>query len=364
MESEDAQQGMKGRRVHDISYLGAEGADATRRMAAIDAQRLTVARAEGGSVVVLDGGGLTPEALDALVASHAGEAPLLVLFDLPPRVSFRDRREALMATGASDVMEAKGPDDDFLTRLRALLHLAKPPQILVVEDEDKIGDWAVSVLKEAGMDATRAPTLAAAEERFAAGPIDALVMDRQLPDGDGMEMIARLRAAGIRTPSLLFTAMNTLEDRLAGLEEAGADDYICKPVHADELRARVRVLLRPRVTQSTLFFGPLEVHRKDKMLRWRGERLEIRRREGEMLIYLAERAGLPIPQRMIYLDVWGKVFMDIGSNPVTAARHRLVREIKGFLKERGEDYPDFIVTEGDSYVFLADPLLKLPAAAS
>ncbi|MEM1232634.1 MAG: response regulator transcription factor [Pseudomonadota bacterium] len=344
--------------MQDVTYLGAESAEAARRVSAIEGQKLTVSREPGGTVTVVDGTDLDDAALNALMEGQSG---VLALFRLAPRVTFRDRRAELIAAGASDVMEAGASDDEFLTRLRALLHLSKPPHVLVVEDEDKIGDWAVSVLEEAGMTASRAATLAAAEDAFAAGPIDALVMDRQLPDGDGLDMVARLRASGIRTPSLIFTALNTLEDRLKGLEEANADDYICKPVHADELRARVRLLLRPRITESTLFFGPLEVNRKDRLLRWRGERLEIRRREGEMLIYLAERAGLPIPQRMIYLDVWGKTFMDVGSNPVTAARHRLVREIKSILKARGEEYPEFIATEGDAYLFSPDPLLKMPA---
>ena len=158
--------------------------------------------------------------------------------------------------------------------------------------------------------------------------------------------------------------MNNIEDRLKGLEEARANDYICKPVHADELRARVRVLLRPLVSDETLVFGPLEIGRKDRIVKWRGDRIELRRKECEMLIYLAERAGLPIPQRMIYLDVWGKVFMEIGSNPITAARHRMVRDIKAFLKVRGEDYPEFIGTDADAYVLLPDQLLQLPHQSS
>ena len=79
-----------------------------------------------------------------------------------------------------------------------------------------------------------------------------------------------------------------------------------------------------------------------------------------MLIYLAEREGLPIPKRMIYADVWDKVFMDIGSNPVAAARHRLVRDLKAFLDARGETYPDFIATDADAYSFRSEPLLRLP----
>lgn len=203
-------------------------------------------------------------------------------------------------------------------------------------------------------------TLAEARARFQAGRIDAMVVDRQLPDGDGLDFVSELRGLGIRTPALLFTAMDEISERIRGLEGAQADDYICKPVHADELRARVRMLLRPVISDETLFYGPLEINRKDRIVRWRSDQIKMRDKEREMLIYLAERPNLVIPQQQIYVDVWGKVFMEIGSNPVTAARARMVRDIKSFLKERGETYPDFVGTEGSGYVFLSEPLLKLP----
>jgi len=349
----------------DVAYLGAQSRAAQTRLAALEAHKLVTAQSPGAPVTVLDGAGYDDAALDRLLADiDTGYTRILVLFDLSHGISFRARREGLLAAGAQDVMSADASDEEFLTRVRALIHLSRPPAILVVEDEDKIGDWAVDVLRDAGMDAHRVATLADAEARFQAGPIDALVVDRNLPDGDGLDFIAKLRDLGIRTPALLFTAMNNIEDRLKGLEEARANDYICKPVHADELRARVRVLLRPLVSDETLVFGPLEIGRKDRIVKWRGDRIELRRKECEMLIYLAERAGLPIPQRMIYLDVWGKVFMEIGSNPITAARHRMVRDIKAFLKVRGEDYPEFIGTDADAYVLLPDQLLQLPHQSS
>ncbi|MCV6592372.1 MAG: response regulator transcription factor [Silicimonas sp.] len=345
----------------DVTYIGDQAPGAAARMAALGAQRLSLGAGPDARVTVLDGSDLGDAALDAqLAAIDSGRTAVLVLFTLSHGISFRARREALLAAGARDVMAAKAPEDEFLTRVRALLHLSRPPRVLIVEDEDEIGVWAVQVLGEAGMDVTRATSLAEAEALFEAGPIDALVVDRGLPDGDGLDLVARLRGNGIRTPALVLSALTTIESRLQGLRDAGADDYICKPVHADELVVRVQMLLRPKITDEVLVFGPLEVNRADRVVRWRGDRITLRPKEVGMLIYLAERDGLPIPQRMIYLDVWEKTYMEEGSNPVTSARHRLGTVLKAFLKERGEAYEEFIATVDDGYVFQPEVLLRLP----
>ena len=347
--------------ISDVAYLGANSPKRAARIELLQAQKLETVETPGAQVTVLDGTDMDDATLDAALAEvDRDTSAVLVLFTLAHGISFRDRREALLKAGAQDVMAATASDDEFLTRVRALIHLSRAPRLLVVEDEDEIGDWVEKLLTTAGMEVSRARNLAEAEARFEAGPVDALIVDRQLPDGDGLDMVARIRDHGIRTPALLLSALASIEDRIRGLQDARADDYICKPVHDDELIARVHVLLRPRITDDILVFGPLEVNRRDRIIRWRGDRISLRRKEGEMLIYLAERAGLPIPQRMIYLDVWEKVFMDFGSNPVTAARHRLVRDIKAFLKERGEVYPEFIETRDDAYVFQPDMLLRLP----
>ncbi|WP_299629080.1 response regulator transcription factor [uncultured Tateyamaria sp.] len=347
----------------DVTYLGGDPMTRAARIAVLNNHGLHVSDDSGAPVVVLDAQEMSDAEADGLLADIAGpDTQVLVLFALSHGISFRARRDALMAQGAADVMETTANAEEFLTRVQTLKQAAHPPRILVVEDEDEIGDWAVAVLKDARMDAQRVSTLAEAHARFEAGPIDALVVDRGLPDGDGLSFIAQLRDLGISTPALLFTALDSIEERIRGLQTARADDYICKPVHEDELRARVQVLLRPFVVAETMVFGPLEISRKDRLVRWRGTRIDLRPKECDMLIYLAERADLMIPKRMIYLDVWQKTFMDVGSNPVTAARHRLVRDLKAALKERGEDYVDFLGTHGDAYVFRPELLLRLPAA--
>ncbi len=359
----------------EVALIGEDLAALSRRREVLAAQAVATecltagalaSIGEGGvpGVAVIDDAGLDPAALDAAIAALSGRGALvLVLFRLPRGVSYRLRHEQLTALGAADVMEAPGTEEDFVTRVRALLIRRQPARVLVVEDDATILAWVSDILTGAGMEAIGAASLAEGRAAFEAGRIDALVVDRMLPDGDGLDFVARIRRHGIRTPALLFTAMGELGERIRGLGEARADDYICKPVHAEELLVRVEVLLRPRGDEELLVFGPLGINRRDRLIRWRGALVPLRAKEAEMLIYLAERSGLSIPQRMLFVDVWHKLFMEPSSNPVAAAKHRLVASFRAFLKERGETCPDFIVTEGDAYSFVPDALLRLPPDA-
>ncbi len=350
------------------AYIGAEVPKADKRIAELERHHFPVhpVTAIGDippdtALAIVDGSaGKTEETASKIKELTASGLIVFAIFKLAHGETFRSCRETLLNAGAGDVMDVDAPDGDLVIRTRALMRGARPPFVLVVEDNEKTGPWVVNELQAAGMEAQCVTTLAEARERFETMTIDAMVVDRNLPDGDGLDFVGLLRRNGFRTPALLFTALDSISDRIKGLTEAGADDYICKPVHGDELVARVQVLLRPRDIDETVIFGPLELVRRDKIVRWRGDRVELRPKECGMLIYLAEREGLMIPKRMIYADVWEKVYMDFGSNPVTAARHRLVKDFKTWLEARGENWIEFLVTEGEAYGFRAEPLLQLP----
>ncbi|MFK7765421.1 MAG: response regulator transcription factor [Roseobacter sp.] len=317
-----------------------------------------------GGVVFFDAGGLPPDDIRPTIRTlkQAG-CPILVRFEMTRVGAFRTQRSALLEAGADDVVRSDASDGEFLTRLRAILLQQRSPRILVIEDEADIGTWVAEELQRAGMQTVWVTDLASGRKAFEDGPIDALIVDRQLPDGDGLSFVAELHAAGIRTPALIYSALDQISDRIEGLEVAGAVDYLCKPVHADELIVRVKIALRPIDTEETIVFGPLEIMRRDRIVRWRGDRIELRPKESEMLIYLAERFGLAITHRMLYFDVWEKVYMEEGSNPVAAAKHRLINKLKDFFKARNEPFPEFLSAEDDTYQFNVEPLLQLPHKA-
>lgn len=353
--------------MRTVSYVNAEAPGALSRIEILNKHHLQVSPATGdgvmpvADVILFDAEGLPDTRTMAELAKLAATGqPVLVRFALSQGSTFRAQRAEFLAAGASDVVRSDAMDDEFLTRLRAILLQQRAPRILVIEDESDIGRWVQEELRRVGMEPVLVTDLAAARQAFETGPLDALIVDRQLPDGDGLSFVAQLHASGIRTPALIYSGLDALSDRIEGLEIAGAVDYLCKPVHADELIVRIKIALRPINSEETLVFGPLEIMRKDKIVRWRGDRIHLRPKESAMLIYLAERYGLPISQRMLYFDIWEKIYMEEGSNPVSAAKHRLVGNLKAFFKARNETLPEFLSAQDDSYLFDVKPLLQLP----
>lgn len=116
-------------------------------------------------------------------------------------------------------------------------------RVLLVEDQPEMVAALRAALARHDMLVDHAPDLSEAEAIAAAGSYDAIVLDRQLPDGDGLSLIPKLRASGNTVPVLVLTARGELADRVTGLD-SGADDYLGKPFAFEELLARLRALLR------------------------------------------------------------------------------------------------------------------------
>ena len=119
-------------------------------------------------------------------------------------------------------------------------------RILLVEDEAEMAGALTSALKGYDMVVDHVPTLAEAEEAISADVHMAILLDRQLPDGDGLALIPKLRARADGVPIIVLTARGELADRIAGLD-SGADDYLAKPFAVEELLARLRAVLRRQV---------------------------------------------------------------------------------------------------------------------
>src|SRR5579871_3950381 len=119
----------------------------------------------------------------------------------------------------------------------------KAMRILLVEDEAEMATALASALRRYDMVVDHVPNLAEAEEAIAADVHGAVLLDRQLPDGDGLALIPKLRARAGGVPIIVLTARGDLADRVAGLD-GGADDYLAKPFAVEELLARLRAVLR------------------------------------------------------------------------------------------------------------------------
>jgi two-component system response regulator TctD len=180
-------------------------------------------------------------------------------------------------------------------------------RVLVVEDHAETRGMIASVLCGAGYAAVPARTLAEARELLASGGLAAIVLDWMLPDGSGPDLCADLRSAGDTTPILMLTARGGVDERVVGLN-AGADDYLKKPFAAAELVARVRALLRrgPRLVESLVRLGPIEIHTTSRLAIVGGRELPITAREFDILEVLVRHRGRIVTRSNLLIAVWGE----------------------------------------------------------
>jgi two-component system copper resistance phosphate regulon response regulator CusR len=179
-------------------------------------------------------------------------------------------------------------------------------RLLIIEDDEKTADALAAGLGQAGFFTAIART---GEEGFflvSAEAFDLVVLDWMLPGRSGIEILKTLRARGAKTPVILLTARDAVDDRVLGLE-SGADDYLVKPFAFSELHARIRSLLRrtapaPEPLKKTLadLVVDLEARRA-----WRaGSPLELTPREFDLLVYLFRQPGQVVSREMLAQDVW------------------------------------------------------------
>lgn len=164
--------------------------------------------------------------------------------------------------------------------------------ILLIEDNNAVGSATSQSLGAAGYKVEWRRNFETAHELAIDPQTELVVIDRGLPDGDGLDIVRQLRAASISTPILMISERNSVPDRVAGLE-SGADDYLIKPFAFPELVARCRALLRrPRMVETdAVRFGAITLKPDTLELSVRGKPLAISRREGQLLVALLRRSG-------------------------------------------------------------------------
>ena len=182
----------------------------------------------------------------------------------------------------------------------------EPGELLVVEDDPRVAESLARGLREAGFAVAVANRLAAADEHLAKGTPVLVVLDLNLPDGDGRAWLRRVRHEGHRMPVVILTARDTLPERVAGLEE-GADDYLTKPFAFAELLARIRARLRTAAQQpgeDVVRIGDLEIDRLHRQVRRAGRSVELTAREFNVLALLAQWRGQPVSRDQLAQEVW------------------------------------------------------------
>ncbi len=206
------------------------------------------------------------------------------------------------------------------------------PQVLIVDDEPAVVTALERALRIDGYETSVARDGQQALATLAAERPDVVVLDVTMPKLDGLEVCRRLRASGDRTPVLMLTARNGIEDRVDGLD-AGADDYLPKPFALKELRARVRALLRRSEPAADDQPGPLtfadlrldpatrEVHRGDR-------RIELTRTEFSLLELFLAHPRVVLTRSQLFEHVWG---YDLG------ATSNALGVYMGYLRRKTEE---------------------------
>ena len=200
-------------------------------------------------------------------------------------------------------------------------------RVLLVEDEAEMAAALAAALKNHDMLTDHVTTLADAEEAAVSNGYSAILLDRQLPDGDGLSLVPKLRSRGLAVPVIVLTARGDLIDRVAGLN-IGADDYLGKPFAVEELLARLRAVLRrpADLPAEVLRLGRVSFDLGHREASVAGQPLDLPRRELLVLETLLRRMGRTVPRNVLEEAVYG-IDDEIQSNALDTHISRLRRKL-------------------------------------
>jgi two-component system copper resistance phosphate regulon response regulator CusR len=219
-------------------------------------------------------------------------------------------------------------------------------RVLIVEDGEEMRAAIARRLRAQGHAVDEAATGEDADHQLSVSEHTVVILDRMLPDGDGLRRLASWRKRGIRTPTLVLTALDDVPDRVQGFE-AGADDYLVKPFAMDELLARVAALARrdAQPKSPVLHIGDVELDTARCEVRRKGVLIPLRPKEFALLELLMTNAGTVISRERIYNACW-----DEASDAVSNVEEVVVASLRRKLGP-----PSVIRTvRGTGYLFEGD----------
>lgn len=202
-------------------------------------------------------------------------------------------------------------------------------RILYIEDDARAAEDVSALAAAAGDSLVWEATGSGGLLRAGRDSFDVILLDRMLPDIDGMTIVRRLRESGVGTPVLMLSALGRTVDRAEGLD-AGADDYLAKPFEAAELLARLRALHRRssgREHSAVIIYGAFECHVKARTAFRANRHLALSPKEFELFRYFMENAGEVVTREMLLRDVW-KINFDPQTNVVDVNIGRLRRKLE------------------------------------
>ncbi len=221
-------------------------------------------------------------------------------------------------------------------------------RLLVIEDDAVVSDFIAISFSQQGDNVTVVDNGGDGLSLATANSYDVLIVDRMLPEMEGLEVIRQIRSSDVSTPILILSALADVEERVAGLE-AGADDYLVKPFAFSELSARVNVLLRrasntKHESGSELKVSDLCLNLVTRKARRGDKKIELQPREFRLLEFLMKHAGEVMTRAMLLEHVWDYYF-DPRTNIIDVHVSRIRQKV-----DRDFDKPLIHTVRGAGYV--------------
>lgn len=222
-------------------------------------------------------------------------------------------------------------------------------KILIVEDENALQESIRSYLKVEGYFCESAFTYAAAEEMICLYQYDCLLIDVNLPDGSGFDLVKLAKSKNATTGIIIISARETLDDRITGLRN-GADDYIVKPFHLSELNARIFSLMR-RIRfkgDDQIIFNEIRVNPSERVIFIGDSLLDLTKKEYDLMLYFLSNKDRVLTKESICEYLWGDYADNVGSFDFVYTHIKNLR--KKIIDKGGIDY--ILTVYGVGYKFI------------
>lgn len=221
-------------------------------------------------------------------------------------------------------------------------------KLLFVEDDRDLLKSMLYYFSEFGYNCEKAKTLEDAENKIGVYDYDCIILDLTLPDGNGIDILKKVKQSKKNVGVLILSANSNLDDKLNGLD-LGADDYLTKPFHLSELNSRIKSIIRRRKQDGSALieFNEIVINSDSQEVKVKGQRLKLTKKEYDLLLYLIFNKDKVVAKSSISEHLWGD-FMDQSDSFDSVYSH--VKNLKKKLKVAGsEDYIKSLYSVG--YIF-------------
>jgi DNA-binding response OmpR family regulator len=221
-------------------------------------------------------------------------------------------------------------------------------KILIVEDEIELSESILMYLKNEGYLCEYALNFDTAVEKISLYPYDIVIVDLNLPDGNGLNIVKKLKETNYEGGIIITSARGSLDDRILGLN-TGADDYLIKPFHLAELNARIKSLIRRVAFKggATITFGKVSIKTDEHQAFIEDTLLDLTKKEFDLLLFLITNKGRVLSKESIAEHLWGD-YIDSADSFGFVYAH--IKNLRKKLMDNGADYLQTVYGVGYKFV--------------